>query len=66
MTIEDKQSRPQHLCINCHVFACPIVMKSKIPVFGCNYGEDIMNQIKAGMKSKKSRNFEEIAKELGV
>ena len=49
------------------MFACPIVMKSRTPVWGCNYGEEIMNQIKEGMKRKgRSRPFEDVAKELGL
>ena len=56
----------KYTCDKCWVFACPIVMKSKKPVFGCNVGEDLMNQIKAGMKSRKSKNFEKVCMELGL
>lgn len=64
MTMREKW---EYLCENCHMFACPIVMKSRTPVWGCNYGEEIMNQIKEGMKRRgRSRPFEDVAKELGL
>lgn len=34
-------------------------------VQGCNYGPDILNQIKKAKKAK-SRDFENICKELGI
>lgn len=57
----------KYLCDACHVFACPIVIKSKTLVYGCDIGEDLMNQIKAGMKNKKkNKSFEDVCKELEI
>lgn len=53
-----------YICYNCDMFGCPIFMKDP-KVTGCKYGPDIMRQIKASKKSK-SRDFEEICKELGI
>jgi hypothetical protein len=51
-------------CGKCNMFACPVFMKDPKTI-GCDYGPDVLNQIK---KSKRgnSRDFEEVCKELGI
>jgi hypothetical protein len=54
----------EYECGKCNMFACPIFIK-RPKTTGCNYGPDVLNQIK---KSKKgnNRDFEEVCKELGI
>ena len=56
--------QPKYSCETCKMLACPIVMKYP-ETEGCDYGKDIMEQIKKGKKSK-SRDFEDVCKELGI
>ncbi len=46
------------------MFACPIVMKYP-KTTGCDYGPDVLNQIKKSKKSK-SKDFEAVCRELGI
>lgn len=59
-------TEPKYRCVNqmC-VKGCPL-LKHDPKIKGCDYGPDIMRQIVTGMKSKKSRNFDEVVKELGL
>lgn len=54
----------EYTCGKCGMFACPILRKDQ-KTEGCNYGPDILNQIK---KSKKrgSRDFADVREELGI
>jgi hypothetical protein len=54
----------EYQCGKCKMFACPIFQKYP-KTNGCNYGPDILDQIKKSKKSK-SRDFDEIRKELGI
>lgn len=55
---------PEYLCDFCKMFACPIKMKYP-KITGCDYGSDIMNQIKKSKKAK-SKDFETVCRELGI
>ena len=54
----------EYKCGECNMFACPIFMQYPKTI-GCNSGPDILNQIKKAKKSK-SRDFEDVCKELGI
>lgn len=54
----------KYVCKNCKMFRCPIIMRYP-KTKGCEYGPDILTQIKVSKKSK-SRDFEEVVKELGI
>lgn len=57
--------QPQrYQCRSCTMFACPIVMKYP-KTTGCDYGPDVLNQIKKSKKSK-SKDFEAVCRELGI
>jgi hypothetical protein len=55
---------PKYTCDTCKMFACPIMMKYP-KTNGCDYGPDVLDQIKKATKAK-SRDFELVCKELGI
>ena len=59
-----KQPKYEYTCGKCDMFACPVFMKYPKTV-GFDQGPDIMRQIKTSRKAK-SRDFEELCKELGI
>jgi hypothetical protein len=62
ISTKEKGAAVTHTCEKCNKFRCPLVMKYS-NVIGCD--RDIMEQTWASKKGK-SRDFEEVAKELGI
>jgi hypothetical protein len=56
--------QPEYICGKCKMFACPILMKYP-KTTGCDYGPDILNQIKES-KGRGSSDFGKVCKELGI
>ena len=56
--------QPKYSCDTCKMFACPIVMKYP-KTRGCDIGQEMMEQIKKSRKAK-SRDFEDVCRELGI
>jgi hypothetical protein len=56
--------QPEYTCDQCQMFACPVAMKYP-KTKGCNQGKDVMEQIRKSKKTK-SRDFDDICKELGI
>lgn len=54
----------EYTCDTCTMFECPVLMKYP-GTTGCNIGKDLMEQIKKSREAK-SRDFEDVCKELGI